>query len=361
MNLLEYEAKTLIKKANLPVADSLLLKNSPESKANLAPLSYPVVIKSQVPVGGRGKAGGIRIVSNQDELPGVSEQLFTLLIKGYLPKTLLIEEKLSIKSELYLSLLIDRKTANLKLIAHTNGGVEVEENKDFASWQVEYSKPDIDALGQSLADYYSLQEQTFLLQDLIENLIKCFKQNDATLIEINPLILTDEGKLIAGDCKMTLDDAASFRHPDWDFEDKPAEVNFVTINPDGNVATIANGAGLAMATVDAAYDAGLVPANFLDIGGGANTESLLKAFNKIIEYPNVQAIVLNVFAGITQADEVAKAIVEAQKSINTLPLLFIRLTGTNSDQAKAILEENDIPMLPNLETCLEAAKEAIHA
>lgn len=360
MNLLEHEAKTLLENANLPVATRVLLQNTPESKANLGPLVYPVVLKSQVPVGGRGKAGGVRAITAESELPEIAEQLFNLDITGHLPKSLLIEEKITINRELYLSLLIDRKTASLKLIAHTNGGVEVEENKDFPSWQVDYSKPDTDALGQSLADYYDLPEQTFLLQDLVENLIKCFKQNDATLIEINPLILTEEGKLIAGDCKMSLDDAAAFRHPEWNFEDKPAEVNFVTIDQNGNVATIANGAGLAMATVDAAYDTGLIPANFLDIGGGANTESLLKAFNKIIEYPNVQAIILNVFAGITQADQVARAIVEAQKNISNLPQLFIRLTGTNSDQAKEILSENNIQMLPDLESCLQAAKEAVH-
>ena len=354
MNLLENESKHILQSASIPIPFGILITKKSTSKVSL-----PAVLKSQVPIGGRGKAGGIVIVNTTEELTQATEKLFNLNIKGYLPESILAEEKLAIKRELYLSLLIDRKTSSLKLIAHTNGGVEVEENKDFPSWPVDYSKPDIDALGQSLADYYDLPEQTFLLQDLVENLIKCFKQNDATLIEINPLILTAEDKLIAGDCKMTLDDAAAFRHPDWNFEDKPAEVNFVTIDPNGNVATIANGAGLAMATVDAAYDAGLIPANFLDIGGGANTESLLKAFNKIIEYPNVKAIILNVFAGITQADEVARAIVEAQKSISNLPQLFIRLTGTNSDQAKEILTQNHTAMLPNLESCLRAAKESI--
>lgn len=355
MNLLEHESKQLLAQSQIPVPLGTVLTKS-SAKAAL-----PVVLKSQVPTGGRGKAGGILIVDTQEELEEAAKKLFNLEIKGYLPQVLLAEEKLAIKRELYLSLLIDRKTSSLKLIAHTNGGVEVEENEDFASWLVDYSKPDADTLGQALADYYDLQGQTFLLQDLVQNLIKCFKKNDATLLEINPLIVAEDDKLIAGDCKMTLDDAAAFRHPEWSFEAKTAEVNFVTIDPQGNVATIANGAGLAMATVDAAYDARLVPANFLDIGGGANTESLLKAFNKIIEYPNVRAIILNVFAGITQADEVARAIVEAQKSIENLPPLFIRLTGTNSDQAKQILEENHIRMLTNLESCLTAAKEAINA
>lgn len=355
MNLLEHESKTLLEAAKIPVPLRTLITNK-----QLEPLTFPVVLKSQVPTGGRGKAGGIIVVDTSEQLNQAAEKLFSLEIKGFLPKTLLAEEKLAIKRELYLSLLIDRLTSSVKLVAHTNGGVEVEENKDFASWLVDYSKPDIEGLGQALADYYNLQDKVFILQDLVENLIKCFKTNDVTLLEINPLVVTNEGNLVAGDCKITLDDAAVFRHPEWSFEATTAEVNFVTIDPKGNVATIANGAGLAMATVDAAYDAGLIPANFLDIGGGANTESLLKAFHKIIEYPGVKAIVLNVFAGITQADEVARAIVEAQKSIENLPPLFIRLTGTNSELAKEILDNAGIAMLPNLETCLLAAKESIN-
>ncbi len=356
MNLLEHEAKHILATSQLSIPRGKVITKESETVT-----TFPVVLKSQVPVGGRGKAGGILIVNSPDELANATNTLFNLAIKGHKPTSLLAEEKLSIDRELYLSLLIDRKTASLQLMAHTQGGVEVEENKEFASWPVDYSKPDFDTLGQSLADYYDLQEQTFLLQDLIERLVQCFKANDAMLIEINPLILTTDKKLIAGDCKMTLDDAAGFRHPDWDFETKPAEVNFVTINPEGNVATIANGAGLAMATVDAAYDAGLTPANFLDIGGGANTESLLKAFNKIVEYKNVRAIIINVFAGITQADEVARAIVEAQKSIAKLPPLFIRLAGTNYPEAERILTEAGVSIMPNLESCLEAAKEFVHA
>jgi succinyl-CoA synthetase beta subunit len=158
---------------------------------------------------------------------------------------------------------------------------------------------------------------------------------------------------------MTLDDAAAFRH-DWAFVDQPAQSNFVTIDPNGNMATVANGAGLAMATVDAAFEAGLKPANFLDIGGGANTQTLLAAFHKIIEYPDVQAIVINIFAGITRADEVALAIVAAKQQINNLPPLFIRLAGTNYQEAESILRDNDIALLPDLEGCLAAAKKVIH-
>ena len=356
MNLLEHESKNLLQTSSIPIPAGVLITDTSSSSTSL-----PAILKSQVPTGGRGKAGGILKASTPEELTLNSQKLFDLDIKGSKPKTLLAEEVLAIKKEFYLSILVDRKTAGLKLIAHTNGGVEVEENKNFASWVVEYTNADYDQLGQELADYYGLQEHTFVLQDLIENLVKCIKQNDATLIEINPLVLTDENQIIAGDCKITLDDAAAFRHPEWNFEAQPAEANFVTINADGNVATIANGAGLAMATVDAAYAADLTPANFLDIGGGANVDSLMRAFNKIVAIKSVQAIIINVFAGITQADQVAQAIVEAKDQIKSLPPLFIRLEGTNYTEARAILSAAQIELLPSLEACVSAAKEVVHA
>lgn len=351
MKLLEYEAKHILESAHIPVPTSLLVKSGET-------LPTPLVLKSQVPIGGRGKAGGIIIVDTPDALGPAIKKLLSLEIKGFTPKTLLAEEKLTIKKELYLSILIDRQSAGIKIVAHNNGGIDVEDNTDFISWSIE-DKKQAEQIGQEVADYYELPDQTFALQDLIENLYTCFIENDATLIEINPLVLTEENTLVAGDCKMTVDDAAAFRH-NWNFEEKPVEANFVTIDPEGNVATIANGAGLAMATVDAVYEAGLKPANFLDIGGGANEETLLKAFKRIVEYTHLQAIIINIFAGITRADEVAKAIVAAKQQIENLPPLFIRLTGTNYEAAEKILTKNNIALLPNLESALKAAKEVIH-
>jgi succinyl-CoA synthetase beta subunit len=349
MKLLEYEAKHVLAESHIPVPKGSTVTDP-------AKLELPAVLKSQVPTGGRGKAGGILIVESQDEIQPTIDKLLSLNIKGFTPKTILAEEKLSIKKELYLSILVDRQSANIKLIAHKNGGVEVEENTNFKSFNAT-DNPEV--LGQQLADHYELPDQTFALQDLAENLKTCFVKNDATLIEINPLILTADNQLVAGDCKMTLDDAAAFRH-DWHFEEKPAEANFVTIDPSGNTATIANGAGLAMATVDAAYEAGLKPANFLDIGGGANEETLSRAFNRIVEYKNLQVIIVNIFAGITRADEVARAIVSAKKQIKELPPLFIRLAGTNYEAASEILTKENIVIMPNLESCLTTAKEVIH-
>lgn len=352
MNLLEHETKTLLAAAGIAVPKGELV-----ARDSSAP-SLPVILKSQVPTGGRGKAGGVKIARDENEYQRLLNSIYELPIKGYLPATLLAEQLLDIDRELYLSMLVDRASMTIQVVAHRNGGVEVEDNENFQRWEVN-EKSQAEEIGQALAVYFDLEDKTFILQDMIERLFAAFVENDALLIEINPLILTKQGELVAGDGKATLDDAATFRH-DWHFAAESAEANFVTINPEGNVATIANGAGLAMATVDAAYDAGLIPANFLDIGGGASTQTLLKAFRRIVEYPNLEAIIINIFAGITRADEVAKAVVAAREQIDDLPPLFIRLAGTNYDAAKDILDTNDVPLLPTLQECLEAAKEVTH-
>lgn len=353
MKLLEYEAKNLLSLSGITTPrPSLIYPNdSPD-------LTFPVVLKSQVPTGGRGKAGGIKIVENKNDLQKAVYDLFDLKIKDFKPNTLLAEEKLSIKNEFYLSLTIGRASAEIRLMANLNGGTEVEDNPEDSFLNIAVSVGSVEAAGQQLSEYLNLPGQTFVLQDLVENLYKCFVQNDATLIEINPLVFTTDDKFVAGDCKMTLDNNASFRHS-WKFEEKPAETNFVTLDKTSNVATIANGAGLAMATVDAVSDAGMIPANFLDIGGGANTASLLAAFERIGEYSGIKAIVINVFAGITRCDEVARAIIEAKKQINNLPSLFIRLAGTNFEEAAELLAKENIPILQTLDDCLLAAKDEV--
>lgn len=352
MKLLEYEVKSILTANNIAVPKSYI--------AGKAPDFLPAVIKSQVPTGGRGKAGGVVVVRTDDEYSTVVEKISALEIKGYTPKTLLAEELIAIDRELYLSLLIDKKTASITLMAHTNGGVEVEDNPADSYLNLTLgTDTDFDAVGQKLADYYDLPEQTFTPQDLVEKLYKTFIKGDALLLEINPLILTTEGKLIAGDCKMDLDDAAAFRHPEWQFEAEKTEANFVTLDPGGNVATIANGAGLAMATVDAAHDAGLTPANFLDIGGGANEASVLAAFKRIVTYPNVQVIIINIFAGITRCDEVARAILAAREQLPNLPPLAVRLAGTNYEQAAELLAAHDVAIQPTLADAITAAKQEV--
>lgn len=352
MNLLEYEAKQLLQAHDIPTPSHTII--SPDT--NSYP-STPVVLKSQVPVGGRGKLGGVKVVDDNTQVSVVAQQIFALDIKGYKPSVLLAEEKLDIAREFYLSVIIDRSNAEIQLVAHPAGGVEVEENSADEFLRTTLTNANSVAVGVQLAELYDIPDQTFVLQDLAESLYECFVKNDATLIEINPLVLTAKNELIAGDCKITLDASAAFRHPEWDFEAKNPETNFVTLDTKGNVATIANGAGLAMATVDAVADYDMTPANFLDIGGGANADSVLAAFRRIMTYPSVRVIVVNIFAGITRCDEVAKAIIEASRSIDRLPPLCIRLAGTNYDEAASLLKTEGISTLPTLEDCLQAAKE----
>ncbi|MNH58432.1 Succinyl-CoA ligase [ADP-forming] subunit beta [compost metagenome] len=349
MKLLEYEAKTLLKQADISVPTSVVITKNTIPKVNL-----PAVLKSQVPTGGRGKLGGIKLVESAIELNSVINTLFKLPIKGYLPSTLLAEERLDIQHEYYLSLTINRSLGYIELIAHKNGGVEVEENNAADFLRLELTSKNSSGVGEQLAEHLAREDQSFVLQDMVERLYNCFIKNDATLIEINPLVYTKEGKIICGDAKIELDDAAAFRHLDWQFEEKLQEANFVTLNEMGSVATIANGAGLAMATVDAVSNHSLVPANFLDIGGGASTASVLAAFERILLYPNINAIVINIFAGITRCDEIANAIIAAKKEIPRLPPLYIRLAGTNYEAATELLRQENIPLFSSLEESLSA-------
>lgn len=353
MILLEYEAKDILKKHGIPTPYGVIV-----NEANDA-LDVPCVLKSQVPTGGRGKLGGIRVIEAPDELPTAVQSLLSLDIKGYIPSTILAEEKLEIDREFYLSIVIDRANTTLQLVAHKNGGVEVEANDPDGFLKIDLLTTTPAALGEQLAELYDIPGQTFALQDLAEKLQDCFIKNDASLIEINPLVLTAHNALVAGDCKMTLDDAAAFRHPEWNFEQTSKEVNFVSLDEDGTVGIIANGAGLAMATVDAVADAGMRPANFLDVGGGANAASVLTAFRRIMEYRSVKAIVINIFAGITRCDEVARAIIEAKEQIADLPPLCIRLAGTNYTEAKVLLDDAEISLLPTLKECLDTAKKEV--
>lgn len=351
MKLLEYEAKQLLRNSLLPVPDSIIV--TPDTDESIIPI--PTVLKSQVPIGGRGKLGGVVIVEDATELHQAIKQLFTLDIKGFMPKILLAEEKIAIENEHYLSLFIDRDTGTIRLMAHKSGGIEVEKNQATDFLNIAIDEDSIESCAAELSTYFAYE--VALVTSLLKQLYVAFIENDATLLEINPLIYTQTGEFICGDCKMELDDSARFRHPNWQFEETTKDTNFVILNNDGDVATIANGAGLAMATVDAVANAGMVPANFLDIGGGANTASVVAAFQKIVSFPHISAIVINIFAGITRCDEVARAIIAAKQQITGLPPLYIRLAGTNFEEAVSLLAEENIPTLATLDECVTNAKE----
>lgn len=354
MILLEYEAKALLNAYGIPIAKGQLYY------AGYKPFTYPVVVKSQVPTGGRGKLGGIKIATNKNEFTTYVDEIKALNIKGFTPKNLYIETALDVAQEYYLSLTINRETSQVQLTAHKEGGINIEEQQkdSFLQLPIPYKNPNFNTLGEQLAEYLGLESQVFTLQDMLQNLYKAFMENDATLIEINPLILTITGQLIAGDAKIELDDGARFRH-NWDYETPVQDANFIVLNPKGDVALLANGAGLAMATVDSIYASGLIPANFLDIGGGANEEKVIAAFKDIMAFPSVKAIIINIFGGITRCDEIAKAIIHAKNNVPGLPPLFIRLEGNNYDQAKTLLDQNDILLLPTLNACIDAAKKEV--
>ena len=353
MILLEYEGKQILSGCGLSVVKGVLY--SPD----LVP-DFPVVIKSQVPVGGRGKLGGVKIAKNQAEYDQFVAEISKTSIKGHLPVNLLVEAAVDIKQEFYLAITINRDLGLIQFTANKNGGIEIEAMSldSFLNIPITSKKPDFDDIGQQLADYFDLPEQTFVLQDIAQNLYRTFIKNDALLIEINPLILTATDELVAGDAKIELDSSANYRH-NWDYETKMPNANFVILNPKGNVATIANGAGLAMATVDEIFSSDLIPANFLDIGGGASEEKVLSAFNELMKFPNTKAIIVNIFGGITKCDEIAKAIVSAKKVVPNLPPLFIRLSGNNYDEAKEILDANNILLLPSLTSCIKHARKEI--
>lgn len=347
MNLLEYEAKAILRHYNVPTPNGLIYRSGD------ALPQAPVVLKSQVHTGGRGKAGGVVVVRDQGEVEYVARDILRLEIKDEKPNTLLAEELLDIAHEYYLSLLINRTDATIELVAHREGGIEVESHKPEEFLRKPLTAQAADELGEVLAEYYDTPSQTFALQALLKDLLIAFIKSDATLLEINPLVITTNDKLVAGDCKMTLDADASYRHPEWQFEQVPASANFVTLNLEGTVATIANGAGLAMATVDAVKQAGLTPANFLDIGGGATVEAIVASFQQIIDFTKVNAIIINIFGGIVRCDDVAKAILAAREQFDDLPQLYIRLSGNRSAEAAELLAAEDITLYPDLPACLE--------
>ena len=349
MRLLEYEAKNLLSACEVPIPRGKVFAIN-----ELQAIAAPIVLKSQVTIGGRGKLGGVQIVRRQSAIESVARKMFNLKIKGFLPSKLLAEEILDISREFYFSLNINRQTAAIELLAHAGGGVEIESQDTAAFFRRDITdNREFEALADELADYLDIASKAFLLQDIIENAYRCFIDNDCLLLEINPLVLTSDGKLIAGDAKITVDDAAAFRHLDWQFEDNSTEHNFVILNRDGAVATIANGAGLAMATVDAVVASGLTPANFLDIGGTATSDKVLDCFHQITTLDNINVIIINIFGGIVRCDEVARAIIDAQRQIPDLPKLAIRLSGNREAEARQLLAQYNLPLFDSLEAILE--------
>jgi len=324
-----------------------------------------VVLKAQIHAGGRGKAGGIKLASNPEEAKKIAEQMLGMKLvthqtgpQGKIVRKLLIEEALEIEKELYVGIVIDRSTERPVVMASTEGGVEIEkvaEEKPELIFK-EYVNPATGFLpfqARKLAFKLGLRGETFKLGvKFINSLYNAFQATDSSLAEINPLIITKDGSVLALDAKMNFDDNALFRHPDIAemrdiHEEEPLEVeaskyNLNYIKLDGNVGCMVNGAGLAMATMDIIMHAGGMPANFLDVGGGASEEAVKNAFKILVSDPNVKAALINIFGGIVRCDRVARGIVNAAKEVKLTIPMVVRLEGTNVKEGKEILEKSGL-------------------
>lgn len=372
MKLHEYQSKNLFAKYNIPVPKGRIAATPGEVRQISEELGGKVVIKSQVLVGGRGKAGGIRLVKSPEEAEEAATQIFELLIKGLPVRKVLVEEAVSITRELYIGLTNDRINQKPVLITSGEGGMDIEEVAQKSPKKIfklivdpiiglrDYQIRDI-ALNIDLS-----RELWRPFREIIYSLWKVYVDCDATLAEINPLVVTSENKLIALDAKIILDDNALYRHPeladsrDLDAED-PSEIagrqfGVTFIKLDGEIGCMVNGAGLAMATMDIIKYFGAKPANFLDVGGGASAEKVAASLRLILTDPKVKAILINVFGGITRCDEVAKGLVSACAEVKPKVPIVARLVGTNEEEGKRILSGSSLIYVDSL---VEGAQKAI--
>jgi len=372
MRLHEYQSKSLFSKYGIPIPKGRIASSATEAKQISEELGGKVVIKSQVLVGGRGKAGGIRLAKTNKEAEDYATEILGMEVKGIPVRKVLVDEAVSISKEIYLSIANDRNSQKPILMASGAGGVDIEETALKTPDKI--IKRTIDPL-IGLRDYQlrdiaisiDLDRKYWkLFSEIISALWRLYVDTDATIVEINPLVITSDEKLIALDAKVVLDDNAMFRHSDLaemrDIdEEATAEVEgrkfgVVFIKLDGNIGCLVNGAGLAMATMDVIKLLGGTPANFLDIGGGASSEKVAAAFRIILTDPNVKAILINVFGGITRCDEVAKGILGAMKLIKPKIPVIVRLVGTNRDEGMKMLEGTNLITADSL---YSAAKIAI--
>lgn len=344
MQLLEYQAKTLLSQSGVAIPSGFIVTGK-DTLGNL-PFSFPAVVKSQVPIGGRGKLGGIKLVSTQNELEVVRRNIEKLEIKGYKPSAVLIEQALDIDRELYLSLRVNRDKRRVEYIVSKEGGVDIESVTD----SVHIIPLEKTSRFEQISTLLEVNQND--LGELLAQLEQCFTDNDLLLLEINPLVITKNNALVCADAKISVDDNSRFRHKEFDWPETQA------IKPlGGTIGVIANGAGMAMSTMDTIFAMGASPANFLDIGGGTGEDIFVKNLREINELSGVSSIIINIFAGITRCDDIARGIVVAKQQIKNLVPLFIRLEGTNRDTAVTLLDKASIELQPSLQACIELALE----
>ena len=377
MDLFEYQGKQYFAKFGIPVSAGGVAHTVEEAVAEAEKAKYPVVVKAQVQVGGRGKAGGIKLATNADEVRLHAGNILGMDIKGHVVKRVWVEHASDIAEEYYASFTLDRAAKQHLLMLSAQGGVEIEEvaAKDPTAIVKLHINP-IDGLSASRARQAAVdakipERALDGVAAILVQLYDCFTKGDCDLAEINPLILKPTGEVHALDAKVSLDNNASFRHPEWaDYaateeldarEQLAREKDLQYIGLDGTVGIIANGAGLAMSTLDVVNQVGGKAANFLDIGGGANAELMTAALEVINSDSKVRSIFVNIFGGITRGEEVAKGIVEAVKRVQLRAPIVIRLDGTNAEEGREILARAGIPesQLTSRPTMLDAARTAV--
>jgi len=385
MNIHEHQAKEILKEFGAPVSNGVVIFSIDEIDEKINKLkSKEFVLKAQIHAGGRGKAGGVKLIKNRSDLKKEAEQMMGKLLvthqtgpEGKKVKRLYIEEASDISKEFYLSCLIDRETSKIAFISSTEGGMDIEkvasENPDkIITNKIEFKKngPDEKEIEKIISIFNFSPAQKKISSKLIKSLYAIITEKDASLIEINPLIITKSDELICLDAKMNFDDNAIFRRPeilqlrDLNEED-PTEIeaskhDLAYIKLNGSIGCMVNGAGLAMATMDIIKLYGKEPANFLDVGGGATKEKVAAAFKLILSDKNVKGILINIFGGIMRCDVLAQGVVDAAKEINLSVPLVVRLAGTNFKEGKEILEKSNLKIL-SASDLNDAAKKIVEA
>lgn len=356
MDLMEYKVRELFARYGVPARSGVVIEGLDRLDEQLQDLAYPLVVKAQVPVGGRGKAGGIRFAENLDELRAASQQILGMTIKGHLVQKLLIVEKAEIQKEWYLSILLDRQTKSPMIIFSSIGGMDIENTARQHPEQV--LKIPVDPL-IGIKDYVPryllsrshLAEQYLpALDSLVNRLCQLFLAVDCTLVEINPLAVLEDGQLLALDGKITVDDSALFRQPDIlayreslpddasVLEARRLNFLYIPCETEGNVAVISNGSGMIMSTMDLINKQGLQVGAALDLGGGATSDRIVAAIRIILGNPRIEAVFINIFGGITRCDEVAGGVALAVQNLAGGKLMIVRFEGTNKDRGLEILE-----------------------
>jgi succinyl-CoA synthetase beta subunit len=377
VDLFEYQGKQYFARFGIPVSPGGVAVTVDEAVAEADKAGYPVVVKAQVQVGGRGKAGGIKLADNADEVRTHAGNILGMDIKGHVVKRIWVEHASDISEEYYASYTLDRSAKKHLLMLSAQGGVEIEavaESDPDAIVMLHIDPVEGITLEQARQAAVDAKLNPVAIDgaaDILVKLYECFTKGDCDLAEINPLILRPDNGVHALDAKVSLDNNASFRHPEWeefrateeldDREKLARESDLQYIGLDGTVGIIANGAGLAMSTLDVVNQVGGTAANFLDIGGGANADVMAAALGVINFDENVKSIFVNIFGGITRGEEVAKGIVEALGRVELRAPIVIRLDGTNAEEGRAILANAGIPesKLQSQPTMLDAARAAV--